>query len=325
MWSGSSAARRSCSCRRSRSHRRRSIASGLYSDSRSPVLHSGLSDGERYDAWLALRSGERRIAVGARSAVFAPLPDLGAIVVDEEHEASYKQGESPRYHAREVAIVRAREAGAVCVLGSATPSLESWENARAGTYRLLSLPARVGGGALPRVEVVDLRVNTRAAHLRRAGAPDCAACSASPSNARAERATLAWRAEHPPAQPARVCFVRAVQCVRVGRDLSGLLDFAHTAPRARASRLSLLPAAGGGRRALPTVRRGHTPAARPGHAAGGKTAGRAAPGGAHRPHGRRHDERKVGACRHSRPRRTWRGGHPARHPDDCQRAGLSDM
>ncbi len=129
------------------------------------VLHSGLSDGERYDAWLALRSGERRIAVGARSAVFAPLPDLGAIVVDEEHEASYKQGESPRYHAREVAIVRAREAGAVCVLGSATPSLESWENARRGKYRLLSLPARVGGGALPNVEVVDLRVNTRAANV----------------------------------------------------------------------------------------------------------------------------------------------------------------
>ncbi len=129
------------------------------------VLHSGLSDGERYDAWVALRSGERRVAVGARSAVFAPLPDLGAIIVDEEHEASYKQGESPRYHAREVAIVRAREAGAVCVLGSATPSLESWENARAGKFRLLSLPARVGGGALPRVEVVDLRTNTRAAHL----------------------------------------------------------------------------------------------------------------------------------------------------------------
>jgi primosomal protein N' (replication factor Y) len=129
------------------------------------VLHSGLSDGERYDAWLALRSGERRVAVGARSAVFAPLADLGAIVVDEEHEASYKQGESPRYHAREVAIVRAREAGAVCVLGSATPSLESWENARTGKYRLLSLPARVGGGALPKVEVVDLRANARATHF----------------------------------------------------------------------------------------------------------------------------------------------------------------
>ncbi|MFI5245344.1 MAG: primosomal protein N', partial [Gemmatimonadales bacterium] len=129
------------------------------------VLHSGLSDGERYDAWLALRSGAKRIAVGARSAVFAPLSNLGAIVVDEEHEASYKQGESPRYHAREVAIVRAREAGAVCVLGSATPSLESWENARAGKYRLLSLQARVGGGALPKVEVVDLRFSAKDSRL----------------------------------------------------------------------------------------------------------------------------------------------------------------
>ncbi len=121
------------------------------------VLHSGLSDGERLDAWRALQRGERRIAVGARSAIFAPLANLGAIIVDEEHEASYKQAETPRYHAREVAIVRARETGALCVLGSATPSLESWVNARDGRYALLSLPDRVGGGALPGVKVVDLR------------------------------------------------------------------------------------------------------------------------------------------------------------------------
>ncbi|HET6681030.1 MAG TPA: primosomal protein N', partial [Gemmatimonadaceae bacterium] len=124
---------------------------------RVAVLHSALSDGERYDAWRALRRGERTIAVGARSAVFAPLANLGAIIVDEEHEASYKQGESPRYHAREVAIVRARQAGAVVVLGSATPSLESWSNAKEGRYNLLQLPDRVGGGALPKVRVVDLR------------------------------------------------------------------------------------------------------------------------------------------------------------------------
>ncbi|TMG80596.1 MAG: primosomal protein N' [Betaproteobacteria bacterium] len=122
------------------------------------VLHSALSDGERYDAWLALKRGERRIAVGARSAIFAPLTDLGVIVVDEEHETSYKQGEAPRYHAREVAIVRAREQGAVVVLGSATPSLESWSNAQAGKFHLLSLPERVGGGRLPAVRVVDMRV-----------------------------------------------------------------------------------------------------------------------------------------------------------------------
>ncbi len=121
------------------------------------VLHSALSDGERYDAWLALKRGDKRIAVGARSAVFAPLTNLGAIIVDEEHETSYKQGETPRYHAREVAIVRARLEGAVVVLGSATPSLESWANAETGKYTLLNLPERVGGGRLPRIDVVDLR------------------------------------------------------------------------------------------------------------------------------------------------------------------------
>ena len=121
------------------------------------VLHSGLSDGERLDAWRALQRGERRIAVGARSAIFAPLENLGAIIVDEEHESSYKQAETPRYHAREVAIVRARETGALCVLGSATPSLETWVNARDGRFALLSLPERVGGGSLPGVKVVDLR------------------------------------------------------------------------------------------------------------------------------------------------------------------------
>jgi primosomal protein N' (replication factor Y) (superfamily II helicase) len=121
------------------------------------VLHSALSDGERYDAWLALREGRRRIAIGARSAIFAPVPDLGAIIVDEEHEASYKQSEAPRYHAREVAVVRAARSGALCVLGSATPALESWLNAQRGKYRLLSLPERVEGRPLPPVEVVDLR------------------------------------------------------------------------------------------------------------------------------------------------------------------------
>jgi len=124
---------------------------------RIAVLHSALSDGERYDAWLALKRGDKRIVVGARSAIFAPLENLGAIIVDEEHEASYKQGENPRYHAREVAIVRAKQEGAVVVLGSATPSLESWTNATSGKYQLLSLPDRVGGGKLPRVEVIDLR------------------------------------------------------------------------------------------------------------------------------------------------------------------------
>ena len=131
---------------------------------RVAVLHSALSDGERYDAWRALERGEKTIAVGARSAVFAPVRNLGAIVVDEEHEASYKQGEAPRYHARDVAAIRARAAGAVVVLGSATPSLESWAAAKSGRIALLGLPERTGGGSMPDVRVIDLRVNRAQAH-----------------------------------------------------------------------------------------------------------------------------------------------------------------
>jgi primosomal protein N' (replication factor Y) (superfamily II helicase) len=121
------------------------------------VLHSGLSLGERYDAWRSLRRGDRRIAVGARSALFAPLEGLGAIVVDEEHDGSYKQSEAPRYHARDLAVVRAKAHGAVCVLGSATPSLESWHNANTGKFTRLLLPERAGGGRLPPVKIIDLR------------------------------------------------------------------------------------------------------------------------------------------------------------------------
>lgn len=120
------------------------------------VLHSGLSEGERADAWRLLRRGERRVAVGARSAVFAPVAGLGLVVVDEEHEASYKNGEAPRYHAREVAAVRARLEGAKLVLGSATPALETMVQARS-RLRVVRLPERVGTRPLPPVELVDLR------------------------------------------------------------------------------------------------------------------------------------------------------------------------
>ena len=121
------------------------------------VLHSALSDGERFDAWRQLHSGRRRIAVGARSALFAPVSDLGVIVVDEEHDGSYKQSESPRYQARDMAVVRSAQEGALCVLGSATPALESWHNVERGKFRLVSLPDRVGGGTLPPVRLIDLR------------------------------------------------------------------------------------------------------------------------------------------------------------------------
>ena len=129
---------------------------------RVAVLHSRMSPGERLDAWTAIRDGRYPIVIGPRSAVFAPLQNLGIVIVDEEHEGSYKQFDpAPRYHARDVAVLRAHRAGAVCVLGSATPSLESVANARAGKYRLLEMPERVpvagrAAAPLPAVRVVDL-------------------------------------------------------------------------------------------------------------------------------------------------------------------------
>jgi primosomal protein N' (replication factor Y) len=126
------------------------------------VQHSELSAGERHDQWWRIREGEARVVVGARSALFAPVPGLGLIVVDEEHETAYKQEDSPRYHARDAAVVRARLEAIPVVLGSATPSVESETNARKGKYRALSMPTRVGPQGLPRVEIVDRRAVLRA-------------------------------------------------------------------------------------------------------------------------------------------------------------------
>ncbi|MBI2517806.1 MAG: primosomal protein N' [Opitutae bacterium] len=122
------------------------------------VWHSHLSEGERLDGWTALASGRARVVVGARSAVFAPVHNLRLIVVDEEHEPAYKQDETPRYHGRDVAVYRAKLAGAVCLLGSATPSLESVANVRAGKYHLNTLTKRVDDKQLPDIHVVDMRV-----------------------------------------------------------------------------------------------------------------------------------------------------------------------
>ena len=128
---------------------------------RVAVLHSAQSEAERRRFWKAAQSGDADVVVGPRSAIFAPLPDLGLVVVDEEHDTSFKQGRAPRYHARDVAVVRARLTGATVILGSATPALESYHNALTGRYRMLRLTARVGGGALPEVETVDMGVEMR--------------------------------------------------------------------------------------------------------------------------------------------------------------------
>ncbi|MFN0180670.1 MAG: primosomal protein N' [Gemmatimonadales bacterium] len=138
---------------------------GMFGD-QVAVLHSALSEGERADAWRALRRGEKRVAVGPRSAVFAPVPSLGFVVVDEEHEATYKNGEAPRYHARDVARVRCRLEGARLVLGSATPSLESAVQVP-DKLAMIRLPDRIGSRPLPPVELIDLRTAPR---VKEAGA-----------------------------------------------------------------------------------------------------------------------------------------------------------
>ncbi|MDW8466596.1 MAG: primosomal protein N' [Chloroherpetonaceae bacterium] len=121
------------------------------------VLHSAMSDGEKFDAWQSLKHGRAKIALGPRSAIFAPLPNLGVVIVDEEHESSYKQcDQSPRYHARDVAVMRARFENAVCILGSATPSVESFYNAHIGKYELLSLTKRADKATMPDIKLIHI-------------------------------------------------------------------------------------------------------------------------------------------------------------------------
>lgn len=121
------------------------------------ILHSNLSAGERFDEWRRIRSGEAKIAIGTRSAVFAPLEDIGLIIVDEEHDTSYRQNESPFYNGRDLAVMRAHAAGATIVLGSATPAVESFHNAKTGKYHYLQMPTRIGGRPMAKAELIDMR------------------------------------------------------------------------------------------------------------------------------------------------------------------------
>jgi primosomal protein N' (replication factor Y) len=122
------------------------------------LLHSGIGDSERAEQWRRIRNGSARVVVGTRSGIFAPVQNLGLVIVDEEHDGSYKQQETPRYHARDVALMRAKEANAVALLGSATPSIESRFNADAGKYTLLRLPERIARRPMPQVELIDMRI-----------------------------------------------------------------------------------------------------------------------------------------------------------------------
>ena len=183
------------------------------------ALHSSLADGARLEAWRAARSGSAPVVIGTRSAVFTPMPALGLVVVDEEHDASYKQQEGFRYSGRDLALMRAQRAGVPAVLGSATPSLESLANAAAGRYATLSLPERTGRAGKPRVTVVDLRVHACA---RRAVAAGDGGDRAPPRRPRAGA-----RVPEPP----RLRADDVLQRLRLDGALQGLRRAAHRAPR----------------------------------------------------------------------------------------------
>jgi primosomal protein N' (replication factor Y) (superfamily II helicase) len=171
------------------------------------VLHSHLSAGERRDEWHKIHGGRARIVIGARSAVFAPLENLGVIIVDEEHETSYKQEEAPRYHARDVAVLRASLEPCAVLLGSATPSLESWHNAATGKYRLVTMARRVDDRKMPVLRVLDLRRGEKAG----SGVPGIL----SPALARAIEGRLA-RGEQSILFLNRRGFSTAMQCTACG-------------------------------------------------------------------------------------------------------------
>ena len=266
------------------------------------VLHSGLSDGERADAWRALRRGERRVVVGARSAVFAPVVGPGVIVVDEEHEATYKNGEAPRYHAREVAAVRARLEGARLVLGSATPSLESWAEAGDGKrLRLVRLPERVGAGRLPAVELVDLRT-----------APKVPGSGAIPWSEALDRevSRVLARGEQGMLLLNRRGFAAFLQCPDCGHvpecpSCSISLTVHQSPPLAP---LSLLRAPGAAARHVRRLRARGGPDARHRHPAARALVVGAVPGGAPGADGPRHDEHPLGPPpdpRHRRAAARW--------------------
>ncbi len=134
---------------------------------RVAILHSGLTQRERYNEWMKVRNGEVDIVIGARSAVFAPFENIGLIIVDEEHDTAYKQDTSPRYNGRDIAVVRGKASGAVVILGSATPSMESFYNSQTGKYEYLHLPDRIDKKTLPSIEIVDIKgVNIISDRLR---------------------------------------------------------------------------------------------------------------------------------------------------------------
>ena len=173
---------------------------------RVAILHSAFHDSERAEEWRRIRSGAARVVIATRSGVFAPMRDLGLIIVDEEHDQSYKQQDAPRYHGRDVAVVRARDLGAVVVLGSATPSLETRFNADRGKYTRLELPNASRIAQCPRVELVDMRQEF--VELSQAGY-----FLASPGG-RGNGSARRRRTDHAAVEPAGISELRRLLCMR---------------------------------------------------------------------------------------------------------------
>ncbi len=210
------------------------------------ILHSAFSDSERTGQWRKIRSGKAGVVVGTRSGVFAPVQNLGLIVVDEEHDGSYKQEETPRYHGRDVAIVRAQHAGACVVLGSATPSLESRYNAERGKYTLLQLPARIESRPMPRVELIDMRQEFLETRQQ--------ATFSRPVTQPTGNAHEKPRANHCAAEPAGIFQFCGVPCLRRAHSMRKLLTDLDLSPARPTPALPLLQLCGKGAFRMPQMR-----------------------------------------------------------------------
>ncbi len=276
------------------------------------IQHSGLSDGERHDQWHRIRRGDVEVVVGTRSAVFAPVRSLGLIVVDEEHDGSYKQEESPRYHGRDVAVMRGRQAGALVVLGSATPSMESFHNAQTGRYTLVTLDRRVLDRPLADVRVVNMRDEYAAS------GPDVV-LSAPLTDALGDRLA---RREQAIVLLNRRGFASAVFCRQCGATLDcpncSVSLTVHRAARARA--VPLLQPCDGASESLHELRRSLHRAGRLRHRARGSRDPAEVPGGACRARGPRHDSTTRCDCVAAGAILSGGAGRARRDADDRQGA-----
>ena len=265
------------------------------------VLHSHLSDADRHWHWQRIAEGRVSVVVGARSAIFAPTPHLGLIVLDEEHESTFKQEIAPRYHAREVAVARAAAENVPLILGSATPSLESWNRARLGQYQLIEMPRRVLNRPLPEVGTIDLRAEGQRIGESRQHQPPAA--PGDPG-----RLARRWPGD-PAAESPRLLDAHPVPGLRRGGALSRLRHRADASQDGRPGPLPLVRLPHRAADELPGLRLGRNSLLGPGHAeAGGRSAG-PFPQCPAAPHGRRHDAGPRGPRKG--PRRISRRARPA--------------